>query len=55
MVLPVNSVKAMRACCWLRQQGPVGVLMEPFAEAVFEKRCCGAERLQDCAPALAQP
>ena len=30
-VFPVNSVKAMRACCWLKPQG----LLEPFADAVF--------------------
>lgn len=31
-VFPVNSVKAMRGCCWLGPQG----LLEPFAAAVFE-------------------
>ncbi|HRY90166.1 MAG TPA: DsbA family protein, partial [Rubrivivax sp.] len=31
-VFPVNSVKAMRGCCWLEPQG----LLEPFAAAVFE-------------------
>jgi 2-hydroxychromene-2-carboxylate isomerase len=35
-VFPVNSVKAMRACCWLTTRGPVQTLMEPFAESVFE-------------------
>jgi 2-hydroxychromene-2-carboxylate isomerase len=30
-IFPVNSVKAMRACCWLKPQG----LLEPFADAVF--------------------
>ena len=35
-VFPVNSVKAMRACCWLIDQGPVQTVMEPFAEAVFK-------------------
>jgi 2-hydroxychromene-2-carboxylate isomerase len=35
-VFPVNSVKAMRACCWLIGQGPVQSVMEPFAEAVFK-------------------
>ena len=30
-IFPVNSVKAMRACCWLKPQG----LLLPFAEAVF--------------------
>jgi len=35
-VFPVNSVKAMRACCWLKTRGPVQPLMEPFAESVFE-------------------
>lgn len=35
-IFPVNSVKAMRACCWLKAQGPVATLMEPFAEAVFQ-------------------
>jgi 2-hydroxychromene-2-carboxylate isomerase len=34
-VFPVNSVKAMRGLCWLRSQGPVRELMEPFADAVF--------------------
>lgn len=32
-VFPVNSVKAMRGCLWLEQQGRS---MLPFAEAVFE-------------------
>ena len=31
-VFPVNSVKAMRGCCWLKPQG----LLVPFAEAVFK-------------------
>ena len=31
-VFPVNSVKAMRACCWLKPQA----LLEPFAAAVFK-------------------
>ena len=31
-VFPVNSVKAMRGCCWLKDQG----LLLPFASAVFE-------------------
>jgi 2-hydroxychromene-2-carboxylate isomerase len=31
-VFPVNSVKAMRGCCWLQPQG----LLVPFATAVFE-------------------
>lgn len=31
-VFPVNSVKAMRGCCWLKDQG----LLVPFAAAVFE-------------------
>ena len=31
-VFPVNSVKAMRGCCWLKPQG----LLLPFAEAVFK-------------------
>lgn len=31
-VFPVNSVKAMRGCCWLQPQG----LLLPFATAVFE-------------------
>ena len=30
-IFPVNSVKAMRACCWLKPQG----VLEPFADAVF--------------------
>ncbi len=30
-IFPVNSVKAMRACCWLKPQGG----LEPFADAVF--------------------
>lgn len=30
-IFPINSVKAMRACCWLKPQ----VLLEPFADAVF--------------------
>jgi 2-hydroxychromene-2-carboxylate isomerase len=35
-IFPVNSVKAMRACCWLLTQGPAATGMEPFAEAVFQ-------------------
>ncbi len=35
-VFPVNSVKAMRACCWLKPQAPAGEWMERFAQAVFE-------------------
>ena len=31
-VFPVNSVKAMRVCCWLKPQGG----LVPFAEAVFK-------------------
>jgi 2-hydroxychromene-2-carboxylate isomerase len=31
-VFPVNSVKAMRGCCWLQPQGR----LVPFATAVFE-------------------
>ncbi|MBC7729272.1 MAG: 2-hydroxychromene-2-carboxylate isomerase [Microbacteriaceae bacterium] len=30
-IFPINSVKAMRACCWLKPQG----LLEGFADAVF--------------------
>lgn len=30
-IFPINSVKAMRACCWLKPQG----LLETFADAVF--------------------
>ena len=30
-IFPINSVKAMRACCWLKPQG----LLEAFADAVF--------------------
>ncbi len=35
-IFPINSVKAMRACCWLlaTQGTPAG--MEAFAEAVFQ-------------------
>ena len=33
---PVNSVKAMRACCWLLQQDGHAARMEDFAEAVFQ-------------------
>ena len=35
-IFPINSVKAMRACCWLLTQGPAATGMEPFAEAVFQ-------------------
>ena len=35
-IFPVNSVKAMRACCWLLTQAPAAQQMEPFAEAVFQ-------------------
>ena len=38
-IFPVNSVKAMRACCWLLTQGPAATGMEPFAEAVFQAFC----------------
>ncbi len=31
-IFPVNSVKAMRGCLWLQDQG----LLEPFADAVFK-------------------
>ncbi len=34
-IFPINSVKAMRACCWLLTQGPAATGMAPFAEAVF--------------------
>jgi 2-hydroxychromene-2-carboxylate isomerase len=30
-IFPINSVKAMRACCWLKPQGG----LEAFADAVF--------------------
>jgi 2-hydroxychromene-2-carboxylate isomerase len=35
-IFPINSVKAMRACCWLLQQDGGGARMEAFAEAVFQ-------------------
>ena len=35
-IFPINSVKAMRACCWLLQQDGDGQRMEDFAEAVFQ-------------------
>ena len=35
-IFPVNSVKAMRACCWLLQQDGGVPRMEAFAEAVFQ-------------------
>ena len=31
-IFPINSVKAMRACCWLKPRG----LLPPFAAAVFQ-------------------
>lgn len=34
-IFPINSVKAMRACCWLLAQDGGGRRMEDFAEAVF--------------------
>ncbi|HOB92866.1 MAG TPA: 2-hydroxychromene-2-carboxylate isomerase [Aquabacterium sp.] len=34
-IFPVNSVKAMRACCWLLTQPGGAARMEAFAEAVF--------------------
>lgn len=34
-IFPINSVKAMRACCWLLAQDGNGQRMEDFAEAVF--------------------
>lgn len=35
-IFPINSVKAMRACCWLLAQDGDGRRMEDFAEAVFQ-------------------
>lgn len=35
-VFPVNSVKAMRACCWLNGLGGPQHQLEDFAEAVFK-------------------
>jgi 2-hydroxychromene-2-carboxylate isomerase len=35
-IFPVNSVKAMRACCWLLTPGRSATAMEAFAEAVFQ-------------------
>lgn len=35
-IFPVNSVKAMRACCWLLQHDGNALRMEDFAEAVFQ-------------------
>lgn len=35
-IFPINSVKAMRACCWLLQQDGGAARMEAFAEAVFQ-------------------
>lgn len=35
-IFPINSVKAMRACCWLLQQEGGTRHMEAFAEAVFQ-------------------
>jgi len=35
-IFPINSVKAMRACCWLLQQDGGAPRMEAFAEAVFQ-------------------
>jgi len=35
-IFPVNSVKAMRACCWLLAVDGTPGRMEAFAEAVFE-------------------
>ena len=34
-IFPVNSVKAMRACCWLLTRPAGAAAMETFAEAVF--------------------
>jgi 2-hydroxychromene-2-carboxylate isomerase len=34
-IFPINSVKAMRACCWLLTQPGGAARMEDFAEAVF--------------------
>lgn len=34
-IFPINSVKAMRACCWLLAQPGGAARMEDFAEAVF--------------------
>ena len=35
-IFPVNSVKAMRACCWLLTRPAGTAQMEAFAEAVFQ-------------------
>ncbi|GCL61973.1 2-hydroxychromene-2-carboxylate isomerase [Pseudaquabacterium pictum] len=35
-IFPVNSVKAMRACCWLLTRPDGTAPMEAFAEAVFQ-------------------
>jgi len=35
-IFPVNSVKAMRACCWLLAEDGGPQRMEDFAEAVFQ-------------------
>lgn len=35
-IFPVNSVKAMRACCWLLTRPDGTARMEAFAEAVFQ-------------------
>jgi 2-hydroxychromene-2-carboxylate isomerase len=35
-IFPINSVKPMRACCWLLQSDGGAPRMEAFAEAVFQ-------------------
>jgi 2-hydroxychromene-2-carboxylate isomerase len=35
-IFPINSVKAMRACCWLLATQGSSAGMEAFAEAVFQ-------------------
>lgn len=52
-VFPVNSVKAMRACCWLLDRDAASAGMEDFAEAVF-KAYWGDDRDISQAPVLAE-
>lgn len=52
-VFPVNSVKAMRACCWLLDRDAASAGMEDFAEAVF-KAYWSDDRDISQAPVLAE-
>src|SRR5262249_20919779 len=45
-IFPVNSVKAMRGCCWLEATGGAAAML-PFAQAVFEAYWSREEDIAD--------